>query len=151
MASVALTGNDTTIINETVLSDLADGDCVNLEIPNNIVDVKVGKNGNAIYAYNATGLQINVTIRLVAGSSDDKTLQSEMASYKNDPASYTLLAGEFIKRVGDGSGNTTSIVYLLKGGIIQKVVPTKENVGGDTEQAVSVYTLVFTNSSRTLS
>jgi|WetSurMetagenome_2_1015567.scaffolds.fasta_scaffold41308_2 hypothetical protein len=151
MASVALTGNDTTILNTRIMTDFAEGDCVNFEVPNNLVEVKPGKNGNAIYALNAAGAQINVTMRLIAGSADDKYMNSEMNTYKNDPPSYTLIAAEFVKRVGDGSGNITNIIYQLSGGVIQKSVPTKENVNGDTEQAVSVYTLVFTNSKRVLS
>jgi hypothetical protein len=151
MSSVALTGNDTTMINTRILTDFADGDCANFEIPNNLVEVKQGKNGNAIYAYNASGLQVNATMHIIAGSADDKYLNSEMCSYQNDPPAYTLLAGEFVKRVGDGAGNITSIIYKMAGGVIQKMIPTKENVNGDTEQGVSVYTIVFANNKRTLS
>jgi len=148
--SAVLTGNDTTILNERILKDFPDTDVVNIEYPDNLVEPKNGKNGNTIYAFNAAGRRTNVTIRVLAGSSDDKYLQAEIASYLNDPAAYTLIAGEFIKRVGDGKGNITNIIYQMKGGIIQKIPNTKENVSGDTEQAVTSYLIVFANTPRTI-
>ena len=36
MATVAMSGNDTISINNTILTDLADGDCVLLEYPTEI-------------------------------------------------------------------------------------------------------------------
>lgn len=146
--SVSLTGKDTTIINERVLSDLATGDCVSLSFPNNLAEAKTGKNGNTIYAFNSTGRQCVATIRVLRGSADDKYLSSEMTAYINDPAAYTLIAGEFIKRAGDGAGNITADIYQMRGGIVQKLPEAKENVEGDTEQAVTVYQVLFANSSR---
>jgi len=150
MGSVSLTGKDTTIMNDRIFGDFGDGDCVNLEFPNNLVEAKVGKNGNSIYAFNASGRLVNVKCRVLLGSSDDKYLNSEMTRYINDPASYTLLLGEFIKRVGDGAGNVTNITYKVDGGIVQKVPGAKENVSGDTEQALAEYTIVFANTDRSL-
>ena len=146
--SVALTGNDTVIINERVFKDLATGDTVNLDFPNNLAEAKVGKNGNTIYAFNSTGRQCTATIRVLRGSADDKYLASEMASYINDPAAYVLLAGEFIKRAGDGAGNVTADIYQFRGGMVQKIPSAKENVEGDTEQAVTIYQIIFANSAR---
>ena len=36
MSTVSLTGSDTIIVNDRVISDLADGDCVALDFPNDI-------------------------------------------------------------------------------------------------------------------
>lgn len=146
--SVALTGNDTTIIGTRTFKDLATGDCVSLAFPNNLAEAKVGKNGNTLYAFNSSGKQTTVTIRVIRGSADDKHLASEMSSFINDPAAYVLLSGEFIKRVGDGNGNITADIYLMRGGIVQKIPDAKENVEGDTEQAVSIYQLLFANGGR---
>jgi hypothetical protein len=55
MAAVALSGNDTININGRILFDLADTNCVELTFPNDIANVKIGKNGNAIYGLNTTG------------------------------------------------------------------------------------------------
>ena len=148
--SVALTGKDTTIIDTRRLTDLGTGDVVMIEAPNNLVELKQGKDGNAIYAYNASGKQTVATLRVIRGSADDKYLAARMQEYINDPAAFVLISGEFIKRTGDGAGNITNEVYTMDGGVIQKMPGTKENVEGDTEQAVSIYTLVFANSDRVM-
>lgn len=149
--SVALTGNDTTILQGRILNDLADGDAVNLDFPNNLVESKVGKNGNTIYAFNSTGKVVTVTIRTLAGSDDDKFLNAQMNEYINDVAAYILLEGEFIKRVGDGLGNVNNIVYKVEGGVVQKFPNAKENVEGDIEQSVSIWQILFANADRSVS
>lgn len=148
--SVSLTGKDTIIIDSRILNDGADGDTAVLEFPNNLVEAKAGKNGNMIYAFNASGKLVNVTLRLIRGSADDKYMQSRLQEYINDPASFVMVEAEFIKRIGDGSGATTSDIYQLPGGAFLKMPGAKENVAGDTEQAVSVYALVFANSQRSM-
>lgn len=145
---ISLTGKDTIILGTRVMKDFATGDTGSLDFPNNVGEIKQGKNGNTIIAYNASGSQCTATLRLMRGSPDDKYLASELRSFKNDPAAYVLMAGEFIKRVGDGAGNITNDVYTFSGGFVQKMPVVKENVEGDTEQAVCIYTLVFTNGDR---
>ncbi len=76
MNSVALSGNDTFVINNRILADLADGDCGILDFPNNIAAVKTGKNGNAIYSFNASGQQCELKIKIIRGASDDKFLNN---------------------------------------------------------------------------
>jgi hypothetical protein len=148
--SVSLTGKDTHIINDRIFVDFADGDCGSLEFPNNLVEVKVGKNKNSIYAFNASGQTVNYKVRIIRGSADDKFLNSEMNRYIQDPASYSLMSGEFVKRVGDGAGNVTNDTYKVDGGIIQKIPGGKDNVSGDTEQAVAEYMIVFANTDRSM-
>ena len=145
---VSLTGKDTVIIDTRIMADFATGDTVNMEFPNNLVEAKAGKNGNVIYAFNASGKLANVTLRILRGSADDKYLSSRMQEYINDSAAFPLIAGEFIKRIGDGAGNITADVYLMKGGVIQKIPTVKENVEGDTEQAVTIYVITFGNTNR---
>lgn len=148
---VSLTGKDTTILDSRIMKALADGDTVLLEVPNDLVAVKVGKDGNAVYAFNGTGKMVNVTIRVIRGSADDKYLNSRLQEQIRDLASFVLFKGEFIKRAGDGAGNVTADIYKLEGGVIQKMPGAKENVEGDTEQSVSIYQLQFANSDRALS
>ena len=150
MGSVSLTGKDITIINDRVFVDFPDGDVISLEFPNNIVEAKTGKNGNSIYAFNSSGKTVNAKIRVLLGSPDDKYLNSEANRYLNDPAAYTLMLGEFVKRVGDGAANGTNVTYKLDGGIIQKIPGSKDNANGDTEQSVAEYAVVFTNSDRSM-
>ena len=146
--SVSLTGKDTIILSDRVLSDLADGDTVNLDFPNNIAEGKVGKNGNILIAFNATGKTVNATIRVLLGSADDKFINSLYAAYINDPASFPLIAGEFIKRVGDGTGAVNNVTYSMGQGFIQKPPVAKENQEGDTEQSVAIWTITFPNTDR---
>lgn len=154
--SVALTGKDTIAIGSRglaprIFADLADGDTAVLDFPNNLVEAKTGKNGNTIYSFNATGKVVTATIRVIRGAADDKYMNAEMNRYLLDPAAYTLIDGEFVKRVGDGEGNITNDVYSLDGGIVQKMPNMKENVEGDTEQAVAIWQIIFANSDRGLS
>lgn len=150
MNAIALSGNDTININNTVLSDLADGNSVELDFPNDIASVKTGKNGNSIYGLNESGKQCEVKIRVLRGSSDDKFLNNLMAQQQANFANTVLLIGQFIKKIGDGKGNVTSDTYIMSGGVFTKQVPGKTNVEGDTEQSVSLYTVKFSNAPRVL-
>ncbi len=150
MNSVSLTGSDVIKINNRVFSDLADGDAVTVTFPNDIAALKTGKNGNAIYAKNETGNQVDVVIRVLRGSNDDRYLNNEINMLKNDFSAYILLNAEFIKKVGDGQGNITNDTYLLTGGIPSKQVEAKTSAEGDTEQSVSIYNLKFAVCERTL-
>jgi len=145
---ISLTGDDISIINGRQLYDLADGDVVSLDAPNNLADGKRGKNGNSIIALNSTGKIVNVTIRVLKASPDDKFFNRQMNQYLNAKAAYVLMNGEFIKKSGDGAGNITSDIYTLGGGYVSKLPNSKENVEGDTEQGVTIYTLQFMNSDR---
>lgn len=148
--TVALTGNDTSEINGRVLTDLANGDSVTITFPNELTTVSNGKNGNALYAFNASGNQVDVEIRLLAGSSDDKFMNSLFQSYKTDPAAFVLLTGNFTKRVGDGSGAVSTLNYSTSGGCFTQGIDSKENLEGDTEQAVALYRLRFANNQRSI-
>ena len=150
MGTTSLTGQDTMVIGGRVLNDLPDGDVTKLTYADDIVKVKKGKNGNAIYAFNASGEVCDVEQRVLKGSDDDKFLNSQLQAYLRDKASYVLLTGSFVKTIGDGLGNLTKDTYLMSGGIVKKPVDAKDNVDGDTEQAVSVYSLIFTNAPRSL-
>jgi hypothetical protein len=150
MPTVALTGKDTIKINGRILNDLADGDCAALTYPNDISVVKTGKNGNSIYAFKYDGNQCDVLLRVLRGSSDDKFLNNLLAILKNDPAAFTLIQGEFGKNIGDGAGGITADVYIMSGGTFKKQTEVKENAEGDVEQAVAIYSLVFSNAPRTI-
>ncbi len=150
MPQMALTGNDSVIINDYILTAFAEGDTGAFSFPNKLVEVKVGKNGNAIFAFNAMGLLSEATLRLIRGSADDKFLNSLQKAYINDPASFVPIHGEFIKRVGDGKGNVTNDSYVFAGGVLPNLPETKENVAGETEQAVAIWKITFANSDRSL-
>jgi hypothetical protein len=148
MSVVSLTGQDTVVIAGRVLTDFGDADNATLEFPNELAAVKVGKNGNAIYALNATGRMADVVLRLIRGSDDDSFLNTLLAIQNADFARTYLLSGQFVKRVGDGAGNVASDTYFVGGGIFSKAVSAKSNVEGDTEQSLAIYTLKFANADR---
>lgn len=150
MATVSMTGNDTIIINERVLTDLADGDCVNLTFPDDIANLAKGKNGNTIYSLNESGKRAENVIRVIRGSDDDKYLNNLLTQMQANFAGFILMTGEFIKKVGDGKGTITNDTYILSGGIFTKQVEAKNNVAGETEQSVSIYTLQFANAPRAI-
>ncbi len=154
--SVSLTGKDTLSIGATagvlrIFADFADGDVATLDFPNNLLETKTGKNGNTIYALNSTGKVATLIIRVLRGSSDDKFLNAQMNEFLLDVAAYTLMEGEFIKRVGDGLGNVTNDVYRVSGGAVQKLPNAKDNVEGDTETSVTIWQIVFANTDRSIS
>lgn len=150
MPAVALSGNDTISINNYVFQDQADGNIVELTFPNDIAQVKTGKNGNSIYGLNTTGRQCEVKARVLRGSADDQFLNNLLVNQNNNFASTVLMVGQFVKKIGDGQGNITSDTYILSGGVFTKQVEGKSNVEGDTEQSVAIYMMKFTNAPRAI-
>lgn len=150
MSALALSGSDTVMINNRVFADLADGNCVELAFPNDIANVKTGKNGNSIYGLNETGKQCEVKVRVIRGSADDKFLNGLLAQQQANFAGTVLMFGSFIKKLGDGQGNITSDTYIMSGGIFTKIPEAKTNVEGESEQSVSVYTMKFSNAPRVI-
>ena len=147
---IALTGSDVIKINDRILSALPDGDVVDLKYPNDLANVKTGKNGNSIISFKNDGRQVEVSVRVIVASADDKFLNNLYNLFTNDPAAFTLIAGEFTKMVGDGAGNITSVTYILSGGVFSRGIDTMENADGNTEQAVAVYKMRFTNAPRSI-
>lgn len=145
-----LTGRDTIIVDGRIL-DLGDGDVAQVSFGNNLVEVTVGKNTNALFAENATGHLATLTLRVPRGNADDKYLNSKLAAQRKDLPGFVVMSASLKKRLGDGDGNITTENYVLQGGVIQKMPEVKENVAGDTEQAVTVWTLVFANGERVVS
>lgn len=143
MPAVSTTGTDTATINGTILATLADGNPFDITFPNELGVVKVGKNGNSIYAQNSMGLLADVVLRILVGGSDDKLLNALMQQWIASPTSFTLMTGIFVKNIGDGQGNIQSKVYNCTGGIFKNQVEMKTAAEGDTEQSVAVYMLRF--------
>lgn len=150
MSAVAMTGDDVVIINNRNLNDFADGDIAVLDFEGDIAAVKKGKNGNAIYALNTAGLVATLVLKLVRGGADDQFLNGLQASQNNNFAGFTLMIGEMIKKIGDGSSNITNDTYILSGGVFIKGIPAKSNVEGDTAQNIAEYRIRFSNAPRTV-
>lgn len=154
MAIVAMSGNDTIIINggnsSYLFTSQADGNIVELTYPNEIAAVKTGKNGNSIYGLNESGRQCEVKVRVLRHSADDKFMQELLNLQLANFAGFPLMTAEFTKLIGDGKGTVGSDIYILSGGIFTKQVEGKSNVEGDTEQSVAIYMMKFSNSPRAL-
>lgn len=148
MSEVSLSGNDTIMIAGRTLSSFADGDVAKLSFPNDLVNMVVGKNGNAIYNLNATGQQADFEVRVLRGSADDRFLNALLLVMINDLPSFVVMPGYFVKRIGNGLGGVRRDTYLLAGGVFVRNVDASENVAGATEPAVSVYRLKFANGNR---
>ncbi len=150
MPAIALSGADTISINNHIFADLADGNAVELTFPNEIANVKTGKNGNSLYGLNESGRQSELKIRVLRASADDKFLNNLLAQQQNNFSGFPLMIGNFVKKIGDGKGNVTSDTYITSGGVFTKQVEAKMNVEGDTEQSVSIYTMKFSNTPRAI-
>jgi hypothetical protein len=143
MSNATLTGNDMIQINDRIISDLADGDCLKISFPDAIAQMKVAKNGNALYAENKPGYKGIVELRLCLASDDDKWLNSLMSKQQADFSNFDLMTLSFSKRVKNAEGRSSAKVYQATGGFFQKMVETKTTAEGDVEQSVAVYTMEF--------
>lgn len=150
MATYAITGGDTLTIYDRVLTDLADDDVSTITFPNDLVNMKTGKNRNALYAKNETGNNAQLVLRVLRGSADDRFLQGRVSLQERDFAAQQLAEGTFVKRIGDGTGQLARDVHVLKGGVITRKPDAKENTSGDTVQAVAIYTMMFAEASRSI-
>ena len=150
MGTLSLTGADTISIDDVPLVDLGDGDVGSLTFPNSLTETKKGKNGNGIIALNETGDIAELTIRILRGSPDDKTLNSRLIAMKGNFASFITLRGQIVKKMGDGLGNVSNDIYSMSGGSFSKRVETVSNVEGNTDQAIAIYTITFVNSDRNI-
>lgn len=148
--SVSLTGNDVVTINGRVFHDFATGDIAKLDFSADLVKVAASKNGNVIYSLDVSGLMSTLTLKLLLGSPDDRYINSLLASQLNDFSSTILAVGSFVKRVGDGAGTVTNVIYNTLGGVVKKFPAAKSNATGDIEQSIVEWTIDFGNNSRAL-
>ena len=150
MGSTTLIGHGVLIINGTIITDVADGDYFAGSFDNDLMNVKVSKDGNMLFAVNELGNLMKTSLRVPMGSGTDSFLNSQMAAMKADPAGFTLLTGSYSIRVGDGLGKTKDVVYQLANGVFKRWPNAKVNAEGDTEQAVAVWTIDFLVQSRSI-
>lgn len=143
------TGQDILKFGDRILSNFADGDVATITYPNEFHGMKIGKYGNAIAAHNEQGSMAELSIRVLKGSPDDKYLNSFLVSWKNHSPSFAPQTAEFTKVITVDNSITNEVTSL--GFIIPiRNVETKDNVEGDTEQSVSVYSFRAGESNRAL-
>ena len=150
MASVSLTGNDVVSLNGRVFHDYAAGDVAKLTFSGALVKVTPSKNGNVIYSLDVSGQMSSLELMLLLGSSDDQYLNSLLPSPASDLATYILIVGSFVKRVGDGQGNSTNVIYNVSGGIVTKFPEAKMSTSGDAAQSIVTWHIDFGQNSRVI-
>ncbi len=150
MAVYALTGNDDLFLFGRIFKNFSDNTTIQITFPNEKVGVSTGKNGNTVFAANTQGKNVQVDLRLIAGSEEDIFLNGLSIQQDKDLPSFTLGNGTFSKRVGDGTGKVRRINYVLQGGVFRQDVDSQENLQGDTEQGTALYRLTFAHGSRTI-
>ena len=150
MSVFVVTANDTLTLNGHVMVNQGTDDVTTISFPNELVSRKTGKNGNTLFAQNANGLNADLSLRLIRGSTDDQFMQGILNSIPADFPSAVLINGSFVKRLGNGLGGIVNDTYALSGGLIAKQVDGKENVSGDVSQGEVVYTVKFANVSRNI-
>ncbi len=153
MPTVALSGNDTHVINGRVLQDFGDGNVAYLTFPNNVAAIKTGKNGNSLYALNTTGFQANLKYRILRGSADDQffnNLYNLSYAPGQNFAATVLMQGAFVKNMGDGTGFIIQDTYTVIGGIFVKAPEALTNPEGSNEQNLTMWEIMFSNTSRVI-
>lgn len=151
MATYTVTSDDTVTLNGHVFVDQASGDVSKITFPNALINMKTGKNGNTVYAQNAAGFNADLELRLLRGSADDQYMEGLILAPGVSFPQQQLFNGTFVKNLGDGNGNLLYDTYTLSGGVISKEIDGRENVDGDTEQAVAVYMIKFASAARVIS
>lgn len=144
----AVSGNDTLIVNGVVITGHADGDAIKIEPQGPISQYKVSKDGNTIISLQYTGILCKLTVRLVRGCADDITMNGLLQQWINAPTAFPLLAGSYVKSIGDGKGNVASEIYVISGGVFEAIPPGHTSMDGSVEASVSVYTFWFRNDAR---
>lgn len=143
--SEATSGKDTLQIDSRIMADFADADAIAVEFDNDIGVAKAAKNGNTLYAKDERGRMGTLTARILVGSADHKYLNSRFQAWLSDESTFIKFTAIFCKRVGDGAGNVSTVVYNCTGGIPKKQPKMINNVEGNTEQNVMPYMITFGN------
>lgn len=147
-AQISLTGTDTLQIFGRNITAFATGDYFTFTFDEELFKVEVGKNGNAVYAFNAPGAKAKGVLKVLRGTPDDVYLNALLSDMRADPAGFLLGTAVAVKRIGTGNGLVRSDVYIFGAGVFSKIPGVKGNAQGDTEQAITTYEFMFTNATR---
>lgn len=145
---ISLTGTDTLSIFGRTITAFGTGDYFTFTLDAELFKVEVGKDGNAVYAFNAPGLVTKGVLKVLRGSRDDRFLNNLLAGMVADPSSFVLGTCVAVKRIGNGSGTISSDVYLFGGAVFSKFPGVKGNAQGETDQALVSYEIMFTSVTR---
>lgn len=133
-----------------VLSDFADGTVAELAAPNELSSMTTGYNGNSLGAHNEPGRQRELSLRVVKGSTDDKRFNENYNLWKNRDLRFRPLSMTFTKNVAHEDGSVTNDKVTCYFGLPTGQPVQMSDMAGNTEQVVSVYTIRFGNSERSM-
>lgn len=141
------TGDDTILLENRLLNDLADGNCIQATFPNSTVNITEGKDGNVIIS-KIEAKRIDVTIRCLAGGETDEFLTNKYYQYINDSAGYIGFSCCFKKKIGNGKGEKRTIEVGGEVGVVDKLPDMVDNTTGDVSNGVAEYLLHFSRGYR---
>ena len=167
---------DSVAINGKILSDFSDGDIAILDFPNELVEIKKGKDGKSIFAFKKSGTLVKLDLRVLKGSDDDLYLNTLLAAQNLNPHNFILMSGRLSKLVVisnsyslqsslalsyDKIGLRASVVndyqprvatetYLLNDGVFTKNPSLRANTEGDVQTLITNYSLSFASCIKTL-
>lgn len=135
---------------EWILSDFADGTVAELNAPNELSTLTTGYNGNSLGSHNEPGRQRELTLRLVKGSADDKRFNANYNLWKNRDIRFKPLEMTFTKNVAHETGSITNDRVTCYFGLPTGQPAQVADMNGNTDQVVSVYSIRFGNSERSM-
>lgn len=133
-----------------ILSDFADGTVAELSAPNELSATSTGYNGNSLGSHNEPGRQRELSLRLVKGSNDDKRLNKAYNMWKNRDMRFRPLTMTFTKNVAHSTGSVTVDTVECFFGLPAGQPTQMQDTAGNNEQVISVYTIRFGNSERSM-
>lgn len=150
MSTQTLIGKDSLSINDNLITDLAEGVVTTLTHEGDLTAMTAGKNGNVIVTLNENGKIAMLTLRVIVGSANDIYFNSLKTLMENDLASFPMMYGSWVKRIGDGKGKVKRITLNLNGGVFAKNIDSQDDSAGGVEQGVAVYTIRFAGAPRVI-
>lgn len=148
------TSKDTLVVEDYsgsfILSDFADGTVAELSAPNELSTMTTGYNGNSLGSHNEPGRQRELSLRLVKGSNDDKRLNKAYNMWKNRDMRFRPLKMSFTKNVAHSDGSVTVDTVECFFGLPTGQPTQMQDTAGNTEQVVSIYSIRFGNSERSM-
>lgn len=133
-----------------ILTDFADGTVAELGAPNDLSTTSTGFNGNSLGAHNEPGRQRDLSLRLIKGSGDDKRFNKNYNMWKNRDIRFKPLKMTFTKNVAHSDGTVTPDTVECYFGLPAGQPNQMQDTAGNTDQVVSVYSIRFANSERSM-
>ena len=110
MGIFVVKGEDTHILNGSLVSDLGNGDVGAITFPNDSMAHETGFNGNTVYTYSFQGKNAELSLIVLVGSQTEKNLNSFIEQAGRDFSSINLIAYRLTQILGDGVGGNPTVI-----------------------------------------